>query len=371
MVANGTLARDPVPSGALQGGRAWHWEIGVPVSPYNLVFGATDLVVQGVGLAACGSAPASPRPDGCVEVSAWLFEEDAGQADLSFRRAADMVDFYADLVGPFPFEKLAHVQSATRFGGMENASAIFYSERGLASGRDMEGTVAHETAHQWFGDHVTQADWPELWLSEGFATYFGHLYFEARDGEESFRARMEGSRRSYLASEVTDRAVIDREEWDLFALLNANNYPKGAWILHMLRGIMGDEAFFRGIRDYYDAFGGANATSADFRSVMEAAWGVDLGWFFGQWLEEPGYPVLGLDHWWDDGASEVVIDVVQEQDPRWPAFRIPMEIEITLDDGRGERHRIEMRQRRETLRVPLEAPPASVTLDPAGWVLKG
>ncbi len=371
VVANGALAGDPGPSRAREGGRTWRWELAVPVSSYNLVFGAADMVVQTVGLAACGLAPASVRPDGCVEVTTWLFEEDADQTELSFRRAADMVDFYAMQVGPFPFEKLAHVQSATRFGGMENATAIFYSERGLASGRDMEGTVAHETAHQWFGDHVTPADWAELWLSEGFATYFGQLYFEVRDGEESFRARMEGSRRSYLASDVTGQAVIDRGERDLFALLNANNYPKGAWVLHMLRGILGDDAFFRGIRAYYASFGGSNATSGDFRDVMEKVAGVELDWFFRQWLEEPGYPVLGLEHRWDEAAGEVVLDVVQEQDTRWPAFRLPTEVEIVLEDGRRERHRIEVRQRREIFRVPLDTRPVSVTLDPDGWVLKG
>ena len=138
----------------------------------RFTFGVSLAVAAVVGLAACGSAPASPRQDGCVEVSAWLFAEDAAQASISFRRAADMVDFFSELVGPYPFEKLAHVQSATRFGGMENASAIFYSERRLASGASLEGTVAHETAHQWFGDAVTAEDWTELWLSEGFATYF-------------------------------------------------------------------------------------------------------------------------------------------------------------------------------------------------------
>ncbi len=371
VVSNGNLEGEPTASEALPGGRTWRWATDVAVSPYNLVFGAADMVVQPVGLAACGLAPASSRHDGCVEVSTWLFREDAGQARLSFRRAGDMVDFYAGLVGAFPFEKLAHVQSATRFGGMENASAIFYSEAALASGRDMEGTVAHETAHQWFGDHVTEADWPELWLSEGFATYFGHLYFEFTDGAEVFRQRMEDSRLDYLTSDVTGKPVIDREEQNLFALLNANSYPKGAWILHMLRGILGDDVFFRGIRDYYAAFGGSTATSADLRHVMEGASGLDLDWFFRQWLEEPGYPVLSLEHRWDQEAGEAVVTLIQEQDAAWPAFRLPMEIELVSKDGARERHRIEMRQRRQTFRVRATEPPASVTLDPGEWVLKG
>ena len=203
MISNGRLVEENEPAPPAADGsprRAWQWGTDVAVSPYNFVFGAAHMAIRRVGLAACGSAPASPRPDGCVEVSAWLFPEDVAQADLSFRRAAEMVDFYTDLIGPYPFEKLAHVQSSTRFGGMENASAIFYTEQGLASGRSMEGTVAHETAHQWFGDSVTEADWPELWLSEGFATYFGHLYFEHAEGVADFRRRMEEDRADVLAS---------------------------------------------------------------------------------------------------------------------------------------------------------------------------
>ena len=91
--------------------------------------------------------------------------------------------------------KLANVQSSTRFGGMENASAIFYSEKSIAKGRNIEGTVSHEIAHQWFGDSVTEADWNHLWLSEGFATYFGALFFESEDGKSVFQEKMENSRK--------------------------------------------------------------------------------------------------------------------------------------------------------------------------------
>lgn len=163
VIANGTLAAEPVTTpadaiGPKEERRTWVWEVDVPISPYNMVIGAADLEVRTVGLAACGKAPATRRNDGCVEVTYWVYPQDVERAEPSFRRAAEMVDHFTEIVGPFPFEKLANVQSATRFGGMENASAIFYSERGIASGRNMEGTVSHEIAHQWFGDAVTEAD---------------------------------------------------------------------------------------------------------------------------------------------------------------------------------------------------------------------
>jgi aminopeptidase N len=374
VVANGAEVGEPTPEAAGDGHgprRVWRWRLDEPVSSYNMVFGAGDLVVMPLGTAACGRAPASPRPDGCVAVSAWLFPEDTVQAHRTFLRAPEMVDYFAQLIGPYPYEKLAHVQSATRFGGMENASAIFYTDQGLASGRNLEETVAHETAHQWFGDWVTEADWPELWLSEGFATYFGHLFFEHADGEAAFRALMEEDRREYLASEVTDRPVIDRDQQNLFALLDDNSYQKGGWFLHMLRGILGGDVFFRGIRAYCDRYGAGNATSDDLRSVMAEASGKDLAWFFHQWLEEPGYPVLVTDWSYDPDTKSVNLTVTQTQRADWPTFRLPLEVEVVPSSGAPERHRVELLQRVEHLSFGAAAAPKSVILDPDGWVLKG
>jgi aminopeptidase N len=374
VVANGAEEGEPTDGPPTRNGaprRTWTWSMDVPASPYNFVIGAADMAEIPLGTAACGAAPASPRDDGCIEVSAWLLGEDTAQAHVSFRRATEMVDYYAELIGPFAFEKLAHVQSATRFGGMENASAIFYTEEGLASGRDMEGTVAHETAHQWFGDEVTEADWPELWLSEGFATYFGHLFFEHADGVEERQRRMEESRRDYLSSGVTGQPVIDRDQQDLFALLNANNYPKGAWVLHMLRGILGDDAFFEGIRRYYRRYAGRNATTDDFREVMESAGGTDLSWFFDQWLRQPGYPVLNMDWSWDAAAGETTVTVEQVQDPDWPVFRLPLQIAVEGSGGEDGRHGVEIVGRVQRFRFPAATEPSGVTLDPDGWVLKG
>ena len=304
-------------------------------------------------------------------MSAWLYPQDTAQAHLTFARAADIVDYYAHLVGPFAFEKLAHVQSATRFGGMENASAIFYTERGLASGRSLESTVAHETAHQWFGDQVTEADWPELWLSEGFATYFGHLFYEHVDGTTKLRELLEKDREEYLTSDVTDRPVIDRDQQDLFALLDANSYQKGGWVLHMLRGILGDDTFFRGIRAYYALFGGRDATSDDLRAVMEKVSGKDLEWFFHQWLEEPGYPVLETGWSYDAGRGQVKVTVTQVQKAGWPTFRLPLDVEVVPASGSPERHAVELRERVEHLSFSTASPPKAVRLDPDGWVLKG
>ncbi|MEZ4416275.1 MAG: M1 family metallopeptidase [Gemmatimonadota bacterium] len=348
--------------------RTWVWSTEVEIPAYTMVVGAGPLVARSVGTAACGRAPASPRSDGCVEVGYWVFPQDTARAAPSFRRAAEMVDYFSSLVGPFPYEKLMNVQSSTRFGGMENASAIFYAENALARGANIEGTVSHEIAHQWFGDQATEAEWSHLWLSEGFATYFGHLFFEHADGVEDFRRRMEESRSSYVGSNVVDQPILAPSA-DLFALLNANNYPKGGWVLHMLRGLLGDEAFFGAIRDYYAAFGGGVARSEDLQEVMERHAGQPLGWFFDQWLRKPGYPIFQTAWSFDAASGEVVYRVEQIQKPTWPAFRMPMELEARTTSG-PVRHRIQVEGRITEGRFQAQGPPTELVVDPDGWILK-
>lgn len=374
VVANGVAAGDlepapPRPGHPEEARRTWRWETRVPIPTYTMVVGATEFAVETVGLAACGKAPESPRDDGCVEVTTWLYPPDASRAALSFRRAAEMVEIFTDLFGPFPYGKLANVQSSTRFGGMENVGAIFYSEQALSSGRDIEGTVAHEIAHQWFGDAVTEADWHHLWLSEGFATYFAAVFYEEADGEEAFRREMEGNRRRYFASGVTDRPVVDPEEDDLFALLNGNNYPKGAWVLHTLRGVMGDEAFFRGIREFYRRYRHATVLTEDLRGVMEEVSGRELGWFFEQWIHRPGYPVIETELAWDEETGEARIVLRQIQSDAWPTFRLPARLLVRLADGSERLVPVELRNRADTVRLSLPGPPEAAVFDPEGRVL--
>jgi aminopeptidase N len=380
VVANGREVGEPTPTrpGAMgpEGDRrTWVWEETVPISTYNMVIGAADLEAVPVGLAACGLAPTSPRDDGCVEVTYWVYPEDVDRAAPSFQRAAQMVDYFSETFGPFPYEKLANVQSATRFGGMENASAIFYSEQAIASGRNIERTVSHEIVHQWFGDSVTEADWHHLWLSEGFATYFGAQFFEVADGLETFRRIMEEERIELIQSGDARRAIYSPEERNLFALLDQNNYEKGAWVLHMLRGIMGDEAFFGGIREYYRRHLDSVALTEDFQAVMEEAHGDDLEWFFEQWIYEPGYPVFDVETDFaaaPAGGGSLTVTVRQTQNRSWPAFRVATEL-LVVQEGQELRFPVLMEGRETVTRVELPgtAAPQRVVLDPDGWVLKG
>jgi len=240
-----------------------------------------------------------------------------------------MIDVFAGLFGRFPYGELRHVQSTTRFGGMENATAIFYDTRAIHEGRLNEATVAHETAHQWFGDAVTETEWHHLWLSEGFASYGAALWAEHQGGDSALAATMRAAREAVMASPVVERPILDSTITDRMKLLNANNYQKGAWVLHSLRAMVGDEVFFRGVRRYVRTYQHRNALSRDFARIMGEEAGRDLTWYFRQALAQPGYPVLAVST--EAEGGHLIVAVRQVQKKAWGLFRMP-KLEIMLDD---------------------------------------
>jgi aminopeptidase N len=230
--------------------------------------------------------------------------------------------------------------------------------------------VAHEIAHQWFGDAVTERDWDDVWLSEGFATYFALLFAEHDRGREAFVAGLKQSREVVFTTEKRDPAlaVIHNNIADTRKVLNRLVYQKGAWTLHMLRGLVGTEAFWDGIRDYYRRYRDGNASTDDFLRVMEEKSRRDLSWFFRQWLNRPGTPVLEGSWQYRPEAKRIEIELKQVQagDP----YRLPIEVGITTDaSGPARIEKVEMTARQHHFEVPAEESPATVTLDPNCWAL--
>ena len=358
-IANGNLqAVDRLPSGRSR----WHWRTERRIPVYTMVVGAGPLTVTSV------ASPGGP------DHTLWTFPQDSAFAvNGPFRRVDRMVREYTRLIGPYPYGKLAHVESSTRFGGMENSSAIFYTERGYAERSMGEAVVAHETAHQWFGDAVTEFDWHHLWLSESFASYFGPLFHELVGEDSLFQARMQQAKAGYLRSDVVDRPVIDTSVTDLFALLNANNYPKGAWILHMLRQEVGDWAFFGGVREYYATFRDSTALTSDLLAIMERHANRPLRWFFEQWLLQPGYPEVEARWVYDPSTQAVEIELTQVQPVGWGAFRLEVPIDVVVDGAarpvRGVA-RFESSERTARLRVGgVGGRPRAVLVDADGALL--
>jgi aminopeptidase N len=353
-------ATDRADSGLLRVG----WREAHRIPTYTMVIGAGEFTVS-------QHRPVINRRD-TIPIEVWAYLEDSAYADsVPFRRATAIVEVMQRLIGPFPYEKLAHVQSSTRFGGMENASAIFYAEKPYVERRMGEGVVRHETAHQWFGDAVTPRDWPHLWLSEGFASYFDWVIGAALDGDSVLKRGMRANAEAYFASDVTDRPIVDSANaGDPIKLLNANSYPKASWVLHMLRGLMGDSAFFRGLRTYYRTYRDSTATSEEFQEIMETAAGTELGWFFRQWLHQPGYPQLDVSWQYDSTAGRVLVGITQRQKPDWGLFRLPvLTLEFRGPGGVVQRRDVAVMGRQTFPRFDLPFAPAEVRVDPDGKLL--
>lgn len=365
VVANGQLVDTSAAEGSRGGGgrRRWTWRERRPIPTYTMVVAAGPMVRSVHPDAGAGTTH--------VPIDVWTWPDDSAYADsVPFHEVTSVVDALIRTVGPFPYEKLSHIESATKYGGMENASAIFYAERPYADRTMHEGVVRHETAHQWFGDAVTERDFHHLWLSEGFADYFDLVAGAALHGDSILTDGMRAYAAGYFKSSVVDRPIIDSAVTDPAKLLNANSYQKGAWVLHMLRRQVGDTAFFRGIRDYYATYRDSSVLSAQFQQVMERRSRKNLGWFFKQWLFQPGYPQVAVTWHYEPFKRQAVADIREVQPAAWGLFRLnDVPVEFTGPDGRTTRRTIDIDGPPATVRIDLSSTPSTMRLDPDGQFL--
>jgi aminopeptidase N len=263
-------------------------------------------------------------------ISSWVYPENEKGGFYDFDLAPSILEFFSDYIAPYPFSTLANVQSTTRFGGMENAGCIFYDENAINGTRSSEALLAHEIAHQWFGNSATEKDWPHLWLSEGFATYLTLIHQEKVKGGEVFKQELEQDRKQIIAfSKSYPNPVIDSTQKDLMKLLNANSYQKGSWVLHMLRKKVGDKVFKKIIQTYYSTYKLANASSADFERIAEQISGLELTTFFNQWLRRPGIPQLSVRL----GVKKKNIAGLIIQLQNYEVYEIPLQLKINFTDG--------------------------------------
>jgi aminopeptidase N len=331
VVANGRL--DHVENSG--GQRTWTFTEGVPIPPYCMIIAVGQF------------ARVEPGQSSIKPVSYYVPLSEKELALKGFSPTNPTLEFFTKTIAPYPYEKLAMIVGATSFGGMENSSAIVFTANMLsrppqASGVSKTygipaanvGLIAHEVAHQWFGDSVTESTWADLWLSEGFATYFGNLFVQRYEGEDVFQLYMKQAAANVFAFEKKRLTPIhDRETEDLMDLLNALNYQKGAWVLHMLRSNLGDEAFFRGIRNYYAAHKNSTASTEDLRRAFEKASGKDLRAFFTRWVYDSGHPQYELSWQW---SSDKRLRLVLRQLQPGNAFLDPVQVVISTAAGKRE-----------------------------------
>lgn len=329
----------------------------VPITTYCMVIGVGRFAVETIGYV--HGAP----------IQSWVYpsERDPGFAD--FRIALKPMELFSWRIGPYAYEKLANVQSKTRYGGMENASAIFYRE-GVVTGKGTnEGLFAHEIAHQWFGDSVTESDWDHTWMSEGFATYLTHVYNEYTFGRDTMVRGLRRDRESVIR--YYDRnpksAIVTPATEKLDNILSTNSYQKGGWFLHMLRRLVGDEVFWKGISTFYVRHRNGNALTEDFQRVMEEVSGKPLRAFFRQWVYTPGQPVIKGSWTYAAGVLTVELHQAQATDT---VYATAIDIGIVTDRGAAPKVEVvQLVQRDQTFTISLDKEPLDVVLDPNTWLL--
>ena len=355
VVANGALVEElDLPNGL----RRTHWRQSVPIVSWLYALGVARFAVKQAG-----------TYHG-VPMQYWVFPQDVERGYALFDR--DCTRVFRVLR---PERRAVCLREArTRPGRRPRRRHRARVEHLLRRERRRRGQwpVVHETAHQWFGDAITEKDWDDVWLSEGFATYFTLLFTEYSRGRDAFVQGVQASRRTVLRLEQSspNTPVVHRNlDEKTQRVLNNFVYQKGGWTLHMLRGLIGTETFWTGIRTYYRRYMNANASTDDFRQVMEQASAQDLRWFFTQWLNRSGVPKI--EGSWRYNAERKQIEIALSQTQTGEPFRLPIEFEIETPPNVPRRpiEKVTFSDRTATFTIASDTAPVNVVIDPNVWVL--
>lgn len=291
----------------------------------------------------------------------------------------DMVEFFVNTIGiDYPYAKYAQVSVQDYiYGGMENTSATVMNMRTLYDERTEptrteQNLVAHELAHQWWGDMLTCREWSHIWLNEGFATYYAYLYKEHHDGDDAFRYQMRAAQLDVIKGDDTDlRPMVV----DFYNRTDARNssavYVKGASVLHMLRFILGDALYHETIRHYGEAHKFDVVETQDLMRAVKDVTGENLDWFFEEWVFLAGHPNFKVTKSWDKspGTLHLKVEQTQKTGDLVPVFRTPVDIEITWDGGQAV-HRVMIEQATQDFYFQVPSEPKMVVFDKGDWILK-
>lgn len=347
--------------------RTFHWTMKQPHSTYllSLVGGELDVVKSvwaGVPLYYVG-----PK----------------GEGDLltpSLQHTPDMLQFFSDILGfKYPWPKYAENMMIDFGGGMENVSATTMGARSLVDDRSEKWGIysltSHELAHQWFGDTVTCKDWGDVWLNEGFATFFEMLYMEHKGGKDRYDTERANALQAYLGEAQRYKRPVSTNLYpNGDRMFDSHTYPKGGLILHMLRRELGDAAFFKGLGHYLNKNRYKPVDTHDLVQAMSESVGHSVAPFFNQWIFKPGHPVLEWN--WSYSAPEkaVVVHVKQVQDTSdgTPIYTMPLTLALLRDTPGSavQRQRVTITKADQEFRLPAAGRPGAVLLDPDHDLLK-
>ena len=315
------------------------------------------------------------------------------EGERSFGKTPRMLAFFEDRTGmPYPYARYSQIAVADfLFGGMENTTATTQTDRTLHDERahldfSSDGLVAHELAHQWFGDLLTTRDWAHAWLNEGFATFFETAFKEHDLGRDEYLYAMYERVHAYVREvrERYARPVVENRFRFPIEIFDRHLYDKGCLVLHMLRGELGDERFWSSIRTYVAAHAGRSVETIDLVRAIEGATGRNTRAFFDQWIFRAGHPDLRVSYRFDrdSGAATIRIEQRQPIDDAHPPYRFDLEIGL-LDALPGaverdaaaapiafeRRHRVRVEDADHTVSIACAAEPALIRVDPSAGVL--
>ena len=330
-----------------------------------------------------------------IPVTYYVRPDRKDDARLYMGKTPEMIRFFSEYTGvEYPYNKYAQTVVEIYTGAMEHTTATTHGFTLLLDKRasldvDLVPVVAHELAHQWFGDLLTCRDWSNGWLNEGFATYFEELWGEYDQGTDYFKRSMLQLKQNYLGEDTHYRRPIVYHVFydDGFELFDAHLYEKGAWVLHMLRHQLGEAAFKRAINAYLSRYREREVITADLERTCEDVTGRSLAQFFQQWVYSGGYPAFEVNYSWDSEHTMAKVKIKQTQhvDDLTPCFVTPVDLAFTIpasdeaakEDNTTETRTITMQvtvgedgQVEQSFYMPLEREPVMVRFDPDGWLLK-
>jgi aminopeptidase N len=346
----------------------WHWLQDKPHVAYlvSLIIGKFDVV---------------EIPHSRVPMKVWVPPGKGGDVLQTYGRTGEMIDMFEERFGvAYPWDRYDQLLAKNfHAGGMENTSATtmhpaaVYNKTALLDG-DLDGLISHELCHQWTGDLITCKSWEHIWLNEGWATYGTAMWNEQRFGEDGYLDYIRGqfgvARRDRTTGEIPMVSPLWKNPDETFRRAG-NPYPKGASIIHMLRTMLGDEVFWKGVQLYMNRHKFGVAETSDFRYALEEVSGKGLEGFFEQWCYRPGCPELNVKVQYDGATRELFVSVEQAQqiDARTPAFRFTLPVHAKTAKGWTVLD-IDVAEKSTTYRATLDGPPSVVAVDPFLHVLK-
>ena len=357
VVSNGLLMEESELSNST---RLTHWKQSVPVSSWLFVLGVADFAVKYVDEFRGKS------------IQTWVYAKNREAGFYDFDEPTKKVlEFYSNYVGPYAYEKLANIQTPSVNGGMETSSAIFYGEDLVTGKRDerVRNVVIHEIAHQWFGNAITETTWDDAWLSEGFATFFTLLFIENEYGKEEYTKGIIKARKSVydMSVKMPNFSIVSERTAEKEDVTSGITYQKGAWVIHMLRNLMGEKNFKKGIQNYYAKYFNANTNTDEFRAEMEKVSGKDLKLFFKQWLYQPINPTINAS--WTYNASTKKLQIRLNQAQQF-LYNVPVEIGYYKKGANTPTIlTMNLKDKDQAFSFPLATAPEKLELDPRALLL--